>query len=459
MNPMDITDPCDQNCAANGCNVQAEVPCPLDTSSEKIDLLTSDKCRELASAGCPVAEQVQNRLKFEALLAELSARFVNARANQVDSQIEWGLRRIVEHLQIDRSGFGEVSADGHQFVVTHSYQLPGLPSAPKGNLHDLFPSYAEMIRDGKVVRVPNDLPPEATAEREYCRQIGLRHSLTIPLAVMGAVVGGIGFASFRSTRELPDELIPRLRLVGDIFTNALARKRADVALLNQEKLIRNSHRQLRDLASKLLHAQEQERRRIAREMHDDWTQRLAVLGIEAAKLKPHISHSQAASELLQAICDELVSLSEDVHGLSRQLHPAILEDLGLVEALRSECASYARRTGFSVQYIPQDISIPIPADAALCAYRVVQESLRNAAKHSGTQEAFVSLAVLEDELVLRVRDQGNGFVPHEMQGAGIGLSSMEERVNLVRGKLSILTAPGTGTTVEVRLPITESCSP
>ena len=133
--------------------------------------------------------------------------------------------------------------------------------------------------------MPDDLPPEATEEREYCLQTGMKSNVTIPLMVMGSTVGGIGFSSFRSHRILPDELIPRLRLVGDIFTNALARKRADEALSAKEQLLRQAKDGLRQLNTKLLVSQEEERSRIAREMHDDWTQRLAILGIDAAKLE------------------------------------------------------------------------------------------------------------------------------------------------------------------------------
>ncbi|MCO6456692.1 MAG: GAF domain-containing sensor histidine kinase [Pirellulaceae bacterium] len=434
-------------------------PCPLPTSGRPVRSLDQDLRQGLAKAGCPLAPSVEERVQFETLLSELSSRFVNLTANEVDSQIEAGLRRIVECLGIDRSGFGELSANGRQFFVTHSYQVPGVPPAPRQDLFSLFPIYSEMIRQGKVVRVPDDLPAEATAEREYCRRVGLKFNLTIPLTLMGSVVGGIGFASFGSRRELPDELLPRLRLLGDVFSNALARKRADEALRDREQMLQVSQTQLRDLAARLLHAQEQERRRIAREMHDDWTQRLAVLGIDVARLERQLAPSGAALELIETIRKELVSLSEDVHGLSRQLHPAILDDLGLVEALRSECASLSRRGVLRVEYVSQLLPHPIPHDAALCAYRIAQESLRNVARHSGGREAAVSLLVDADELLLRIQDWGAGFDPRTVHhGPGLGLSSMAERVKLVQGKLAVRSAPGEGTTIEVRLPLVENPS-
>jgi signal transduction histidine kinase len=165
---------------------------------------------------------------FETFLANLSATFVNVPAAEVDSQIELGLKQIVEFLDLDRSGFGELSAEG--MVITHSYQVPGIPPAPRVILETQFPYYGKKIQQGEVFRLPEDLPPEAVREWEFAQKSGIKSNLTIPLKVTGSVVGGIGFASFRAAREWPAELVQRLRLVGDIFTNALARKRADEAL-------------------------------------------------------------------------------------------------------------------------------------------------------------------------------------------------------------------------------------
>jgi signal transduction histidine kinase len=184
-------------------------------------------------------------LRFETLLANLSATFVNVPATEVDSQIESGLKQIVEFLDLDRSGLGELSAEG--MVITHSYQVPGVPPSPRVVLEAQFPFYARKVHQGEVFRLPDDLPPEASREREFCARTGLKSNLSIPLKVTGSVVGGIGFASFRAHRDWPDELVQRLRLVGDIFTNALARKRADEAL-------RLATRQATDLRNELAHA-------------------------------------------------------------------------------------------------------------------------------------------------------------------------------------------------------------
>jgi signal transduction histidine kinase len=428
--------------------------CPLPAEPPGIDALTSELARDLLDAGCPLAPAIQDRLRFEILLTELSATFVNVPASQVDSQIESGLRRLVETLAIDRSDLTQIS-DGKQFVVTHSYQLPGVPPSPRLMLQTQFPKYTRMIRQGMVIRLPKDLPPEAVQEREYCLRVGLKSNLTIPLTVMGSVVGGIGFSCFRSHRAWSEELIERLRLVGDIFTNALARRRTDEALSAKELALRQSQESFRQLAAKLLHAQEEERCRIAREMHDDWTQRLAMLGIDAAKLERHLGTPEKSLPLLHTMREQLVSLSEDVHDLSRQLHPSILDDLGLAEALRSECASFSRREEIAVDYRPGIVPANVPKDTALGVYRVAQEALRNLAKHSAVGEAWVSLDTAGSELCLRVEDKGTGFDLDIVRfQPGLGLSSMMERVRLIRGNLSITSEPGRGTVVEVRVPLT-----
>ncbi len=193
-------------------------------------------------------------LQWETLLLELSATFVDLPADQIDSEIESALRQIVEALGIERSGFGQMSADQSQFVVTHSYEVPGVPPSPRMIVDEQMPWFAKKIRQGDVlrlVRLPDDLPAEATAERAYCSQSGLKSHLTIPLKAMGLVVAGLGFNSFHSYRDWPDELIQRLRLVGEVFTHALARKRADeklrdafAALSNAEQELRRQHAQL-----------------------------------------------------------------------------------------------------------------------------------------------------------------------------------------------------------------------
>ncbi len=415
--------------------------------------------REACEAQFPVdleGEPPDERLRFERLLTDLSAAFINVAADLVDAQIEQALERLVDILGGERGNSGEISEGNQDILVTHSFVVPGYPTLPPLILKEDLPWYAEHVRRGEPMRferLPEDVPAEAVDERAYVVKIGMKSNLTIPLRAGGVVLGGLSFGAFREFRTWPDELVQRLQTVGEIFANALARKRADQDLRAREESLRRTQDELRLLAGRLLRAQEDECRRIAREMHDDWTQRLAVLAIDAAKLESQLEPSSNAHCQLQEMRGELVRLAEDVHALSRQLHPSILDDLGLVDALRSECASVARREGVAVAYRSDDVAGSLLKDVALCIYRIAQEALRNVVKHAGTDEANVSLIRSGRELILTVQDRGVGFDAADARSReGLGLSSMAERVRLVRGELAVDSQPGRGTTVTVRVP-------
>ncbi len=204
----------------------------------------------------------------------------------------------------------------------------------------------------------------------------------------------------------------------------------------------------------LLEAQEQERTRIARELHDDFSQRLALISMKVTNLAGR-DRQVSAEELkadLEEVRESISSVAEDLHGLSRQLHPARLELLGLVRALRAQCSEFERtrriETVFEASVSNEDAS----PQAAICLYRLLQESLMNIANHSGSKKAYVTLDRVEDQLEMRVRDEGQGFIPGETEVKGIGLTNMEERVCLLNGKLIINSRPGKGTEIVIRIP-------
>ncbi|MHC4574019.1 MAG: MASE3 domain-containing protein [Planctomycetota bacterium] len=222
----------------------------------------------------------------------------------------------------------------------------------------------------------------------------------------------------------------------------------------EEELAR-SRDALSTLAGRLLSVQEEERRRLARELHDDLTQRLAIMAIEMGRLEEQLkSVPGSLAPKLKDIRERLVELSADVHDISRQLHPSIIDDLGLSHAIQSECVNFIRREGILIKYEPKDVPSKIPRDISVCLFRVVQEGLRNVAKHAKVQEAQVSLVGGDDSITLVIEDSGVGFNPTQPGGkAGLGLASMEERVRLIRGDFSIESEPGQGTVVKVVAPL------
>jgi PAS domain S-box-containing protein len=236
------------------------------------------------------------------------------------------------------------------------------------------------------------------------------------------------------------------------------RKLAEEALKKSEAALRYSQKDLQRLAGRLISAQEEELRRLSRELHDDLTQRLAVLAIEAGKLeldlekRPDVQGN--AVERIVQIKDQLIKVSEDVHNISRQIHPTILDDLGLVRAIESECAMFLRRHSITPSFIKDHVPDAIPDDIALCLYRVVQEGLRNIAVHSRATSCKIVLHMSGDAICLAVTDDGVGFDPLEIRNTpGLGLSSMRERVQLVEGDFAIRSEPGKGTEITVCVPL------
>jgi signal transduction histidine kinase len=208
------------------------------------------------------------------------------------------------------------------------------------------------------------------------------------------------------------------------------------------------------LSGRLITAQEEERARIARELHDDFSQRLALLQNSLEHFKQDLPDlSSEARQQMDNIADMVTELSSNIHDLSQQLHPSRLETLGLVGSLNGLCREFSRPHKLQVLFVHADISGQLPKDVTLCLFRITQEALRNVVKHSGAAEAKVELSSDPDEIYLCISDAGQGFDVESVKGvAGLGLISMRERLRLVRGNLSIESEPSHGTRIRVRIP-------
>jgi PAS domain S-box-containing protein len=215
---------------------------------------------------------------------------------------------------------------------------------------------------------------------------------------------------------------------------------------------RRVENELRDLSGRLIRVHEEERALLARELHDDVTQRLAVLAIDVGRAEL-AAPDGAQAQAMRSVREELVRLSEDIHSLAYHLHPSVLEELGLAEALRAECERRGRQgqLGLSVEFDP--LPAGVGRDAALCLFRVAQEALNNLARHAGAGAASVTLRQMDGGLLLAVGDDGVGFDPENPGERGrFGLVAMRERVRLVNGTLDIESALGQGTTIVAWVP-------
>ncbi|MDE3194983.1 MAG: PAS domain S-box protein [Acidobacteriota bacterium] len=213
-----------------------------------------------------------------------------------------------------------------------------------------------------------------------------------------------------------------------------------------------AHEKMRDLTDRVMTAQEDERRRIARELHDDVTQRLAALGIELGLMKNADEEpgSRPLNEDLTRLQNGVLALSEDVRTLSHSLHPSILEHSTLAVSIEMYCREFSQQSGIPVTFTARDVPDSIPRPVMVAFYRIVQESLRNVGRHSGATEVSVVLA--GPDLALFVIDNGRGFDPSQAKvRPGLGLVGIEERARQIGATVTIDSMPGEGTRIAVRM--------
>jgi PAS domain S-box-containing protein len=212
---------------------------------------------------------------------------------------------------------------------------------------------------------------------------------------------------------------------------------------------------LSKMGGRLIEAQEQERSRIARELHDDINQRVAFLAVTLSTLKRDLPASATeAIRDISKIKEQVVNLGNDIQALSHRLHSSKLEILGLSSAASTFCREFSERNGVQINYQCEEIPKTLPEEISLCLFRVLQEALQNATKHSGSRSFQVSLNAGSNEVRLSVRDSGVGFnVTEAIKERGLGLVSMKERLKLVNGELSIDSQLHRGTTIQARVPL------
>ena len=238
--------------------------------------------------------------------------------------------------------------------------------------------------------------------------------------------------------------------LADSVSSYLDRKQAEAAL-------RQTHERLQALSQRLMDVQEQERRHLSRDLHDEIGQALTAVKMNLQTLQRAIDAPHVAPSLSDSI-NIIDHIMQHVRDLSLDLRPSLLDDLGLVSAVRWYVTRQAERAGWSVDILAEDSLSHLPADMAVACYRVVQEAVTNAMRHARASHVSVALHKNDGELSLVVRDDGVGFdVMHAQQraaqGQSLGLLGMEERIRLLEGRLSLRSSPGTGTEVTASIPL------
>ena len=236
------------------------------------------------------------------------------------------------------------------------------------------------------------------------------------------------------------------------------RKHAENRIRESQAALEVSHREVQYLAGRLIEAQDVERARIARDLHDDVSQQLAGISIAVSGLKQRLGEYQVSADLQQELVDlqrQTLTLARNVRHLSHDLHPTVLQHLGLVKGLTLYCGELERAHGVAMTCRAQGDFRTITPDAALCVYRIAQEALRNVVAHASAHRADVSLLRAGDQAEITVADDGRGFDPTNRveRDKGLGLVSISERARIIGGTISVVSGLDQGTRVQAKIPV------
>ena len=318
-------------------------------------------------------------------------------------------------------------ADG-ETVGSGSDQLPEALRLAPGGSEFWMPHFEAARRSGKTMHVKHQIPSMRVEER----------IVTSAVSFIGCSIQGN----------------PVYAWVGEDVTEKM---RLEQRMEASRRSLEGSQAQLRQLTAQLLSAQDDERRRIARELHDDLNQRVISLSYDIDnEMQQSPGLSPAAHATLQLVKNEVAELSDHLRDLAHRLHPSVLDDLGIISALRVCANEFEQRERIPVRLALEESERPLGRHLAECLFRVTQEALRNVAKHAGAMHVFLGLSYEEDHVLLRIEDDGRGFTPQDRHGMqrGLGLVSMGERVRLLEGTLTLTSDPGQGTRLSVSIPVT-----
>ncbi len=322
--------------------------------------------------------------------------------------------------------------------------LPGV-ALPGGVWSSKQPAW---IQD--VTLDPNFLRVHAAGE------VGLKAALGIPILTGDEVLAVIEFF-MREPRPEDQQLVRVISAVAAQLDLVIERKRAEQTLRENERALHASYVRIRDLAGRLITAQEAERSRIAGDLHDDVNQQLAGLSIALSNVKRRLHDGGDATiqDELTGLQRRTIDLADVIRNLSHELHPGVLRHAGLVAALKGYCADVCRQHAIKVTFSAADGLDGIPQEVALCLYRVAQEALRNIAAHAGARKVHVNLRSTEDGLELVIADDGQGFNLDDQhratarnRGAGtssVGSKPMKRRTRVLLADDHTIVAEGLAT--------------
>ena len=411
---------------------------------------------ELREANESLAKEVEERkraeialreqLGFERLVSEISGWFINIAGCDVDARIRDALGRIGAFYDADGVSFGEFSVRRATFQVRHVWQRDARRLEVTGTaVRDReFPNLVpHLVREGELVFGCVDEHPDWPEELEYIRLVKYRAAVAVAVTVEDETLCGMGMSS-TVERTWPKDVVPRLRLLGELFAYAVTRKRAEEKTQAEQKLLR-----------KMLAVQERDRKIVAHDIHDDLVQcaLAAHMQLEAAR-KAMGPQSERVERRLGKVSQLLQRAAAEGRRIINEQSSAVIEKEGVVHAIRDLVADEITQDAQTVVF-HHDVQFDrLDATLENTVFRIVQECLNNVKQHSQAERAEVRLVQDNDHLSVQVCDQGVGFDTTRVPDDCFGLRGIRERARLLGGQVDIDSFPGKGTRISVELPAT-----
>jgi len=398
-------------------------------------------------------EALQERLRFEQLFSELSATFVNLPVSKISRQFPLWLQKLSNFLETDRGAVYECSGGCRHLVLKPFHADPNIPRPPSSMTR--LPWLARRIAAGSTIIFRNidELPVKAAEERRYFREQGIRSYIAVPMSVGGTLLGILEFASFQRENTWDDQVADRLRLIEEIFAQALKRRISEKTLQRRTVELKENAAKLQKLTEHLQEVREHERANIAREIHDELGQVLTILRMDTSWIGRHIQDDpDVLITRLQEMIGLIDSATDSVQSIARELRPQMLDLLGLFDAIEWQAGEFQRREGITCRTIFSGKEIE-DENTVIVLFRIVQEALTNVARHAHAGEVTVRLEVDKGCILLEVVDDGRGITQEQVfSNRSLGLIGMRERVSFLNGKLEITGKKGQGTRLRVTLP-------
>lgn len=418
----------------------------------ELEETVSRRTAQIAAAN----EELSKRQAVSKVLSEVSSSFISTNPANIGNEIRTGLERVGRAIEAQRAHLylaaPDVAPEHPDFHVDLAYQwFEEEVGEMSEQMHRIYPHRFPWVKERyfrgepSIVLDPEELPDYAVAEKDLFKKMNWTSIGIVPLFVENRLVGSFGFSTYASPLSWSAKLVDELRIAGEIFANALER-------MNQNKA-------LHDLRQDALDAEERERTRIARELHDQLGGALTGLKMHSRSLQEQLLEGEANPEQIeraQRISEIIDDTLPDVRRICAELRPAILDDLDLPQALQWQVDQFEKHTN-----IPCDLQISHDGfpdkeqNRDVAVYRITQELLTNVIRHSEASRVSISLERDNSDIVLRVSDNGKGIDMKELSKmpGRLGLRGIRERAEHFGGSISIVDTKGKGCTVEVRIPV------